>query len=339
MDGVERGAFSRIGRGDVEDHQLVRPLGLVAHRALDRIAGVADVREADALDDAAVADVEAGDDALRDGVRRGHARARLAEVDAPLEQRLADHAIDADPGERHDVGQGRDAARGNDAQRRLQRSIEIEGWPAQSPVFADVGDERLADAERLDAREHLGERRPRVALPSGHADDAVADVDRGDDALRADGVDDRGQDLGGIGSNGADDDFLRAGIEPRPSIGDGADAAADLHAQIALRQPPDHVNFGRLAAARALEVDDVQPRAARHVERVEHRLGVAVRRDPREVAVLQPDSVALQQVDRRDHVHATKSLSTCRPAFDDFSGWNCTPKTRPFWTAATKGPP
>src|SRR5438270_751206 len=100
MDGVERGAFSRIGRGDVEDHQLVRPLGLVAHRALDRIAGVADVREADPLDDAAVADVEAGDDALRDGVRRGHARTRLAEVDAPLQERLADHAIDADPSER-----------------------------------------------------------------------------------------------------------------------------------------------------------------------------------------------------------------------------------------------
>ena len=124
-------------------------------------------------------------------------------------------------------------------------------------------------------------------------------------ASTSDGVDDRAQDLGGVRSNRSDDDLFRTRVEPCARIGDGADAAADLHAQVALREAPDRVDLGRLAAARALEVDDVQPRAARHVERVEHRLGVAVLRDPREVAVLQADGAALQQVDRRDHVHAT----------------------------------
>ena len=40
------------------------PFGVVAARQLRRIAGVAQPLEVDALDDLAVADVEAGDDAL-----------------------------------------------------------------------------------------------------------------------------------------------------------------------------------------------------------------------------------------------------------------------------------
>ena len=51
------------GRRDIEDHDLVGALALVQGSALGRIAGVAQTLEADALDHAAVADVEAGDDA------------------------------------------------------------------------------------------------------------------------------------------------------------------------------------------------------------------------------------------------------------------------------------
>ena len=49
-------------RGDVEEHELVGALGVVAGGQLDRVAGVAQVDEVHALDDAAVVDVEAGDD-------------------------------------------------------------------------------------------------------------------------------------------------------------------------------------------------------------------------------------------------------------------------------------
>jgi hypothetical protein len=49
---------------DVEEHELVGALGVVALGQLDRIAGVADVDEVRALDDAARVDVEARDHAL-----------------------------------------------------------------------------------------------------------------------------------------------------------------------------------------------------------------------------------------------------------------------------------
>ena len=49
-------------RGDVEEDQLVGALGVVAGGQLDRVAGVAQVDEVDALHDPAGVDVEAGDD-------------------------------------------------------------------------------------------------------------------------------------------------------------------------------------------------------------------------------------------------------------------------------------
>ena len=52
------------GRRDVEEHQLVGALRVVVRGQLDRVAGVADVDEPRALDDAAGVDVHAGDDAL-----------------------------------------------------------------------------------------------------------------------------------------------------------------------------------------------------------------------------------------------------------------------------------
>ena len=51
-------------RADVEEREFVGALLVVAARDLDRVAGVAQVHEVDALDDAPIGDVEAGDDAL-----------------------------------------------------------------------------------------------------------------------------------------------------------------------------------------------------------------------------------------------------------------------------------
>ena len=56
--------------GDVEEDQLVRPLGVVAGRELDRVAGVAQADEVGPLDDPARVHVEAGDDALQSHVAR-----------------------------------------------------------------------------------------------------------------------------------------------------------------------------------------------------------------------------------------------------------------------------
>ena len=52
-------------RGDVEDHDLVDALDVVAPRQRGGIAGIAQPFEVHALDDLAVANVEAGDDPLR----------------------------------------------------------------------------------------------------------------------------------------------------------------------------------------------------------------------------------------------------------------------------------
>ena len=49
--------------GDVEKTQFVRPCGVISLRRLDRIAGVAQIDEVDALDDAAILDVKTWDEA------------------------------------------------------------------------------------------------------------------------------------------------------------------------------------------------------------------------------------------------------------------------------------
>ena len=55
---------SLVGRGDVEEHDLVGALVLIAGGELDGVPGVPDVHEVGALDHAALVHVEAGDDAL-----------------------------------------------------------------------------------------------------------------------------------------------------------------------------------------------------------------------------------------------------------------------------------
>jgi hypothetical protein len=52
------------GGGDVEESQLVGALLVIAARDLDRVAGIAQFDEIDALDHAAGGHVEARDDAL-----------------------------------------------------------------------------------------------------------------------------------------------------------------------------------------------------------------------------------------------------------------------------------
>ena len=58
----ERRAAPFDGRGDVEEHELVGAFGFVAARELDGIAGVAQLDETHALDDAAFFDVQTGND-------------------------------------------------------------------------------------------------------------------------------------------------------------------------------------------------------------------------------------------------------------------------------------
>src|SRR5262249_36160249 len=66
LDELERRAAPVDGRGHVEEDELVRPELGVAIRELDRVADLPQPLEADALDDAAVVDVQARDQAPLD---------------------------------------------------------------------------------------------------------------------------------------------------------------------------------------------------------------------------------------------------------------------------------
>ena len=77
LDHVVEQAARLDARADVEERELVGALLVVAARDLDRIAGVAQVDEVDALDDPALGDVEAGNDALGEHLSPRLAPARL----------------------------------------------------------------------------------------------------------------------------------------------------------------------------------------------------------------------------------------------------------------------
>src|SRR5262249_1507869 len=63
-DDVQEDAAVLVAGRDIQEDQLVGPLGVVTGRHVDRIARVPEVHEVRALDDTTVVDVEAGDDPL-----------------------------------------------------------------------------------------------------------------------------------------------------------------------------------------------------------------------------------------------------------------------------------
>ena len=73
---VEDGVAVLVARRDVEEGQFVGAGRVIGDRGFDRIARVAQVDEVDALDDAAVLHVEAGNDA---DLERHQARPRRAD--------------------------------------------------------------------------------------------------------------------------------------------------------------------------------------------------------------------------------------------------------------------
>ena len=68
-----------MARGDVEEAQFVGAGGVIGHPGLHGVAGIAQIDEFDALDDAAVLHVEAGDET---DLEHGQAAARAARIKA-----------------------------------------------------------------------------------------------------------------------------------------------------------------------------------------------------------------------------------------------------------------
>jgi len=69
---IENGVAILMAGGDVEEGKFIGTGGVIDRRLLDRVTGIAQIDEVDAFDDAAVLDVQAGDDAgFEQGILRG----------------------------------------------------------------------------------------------------------------------------------------------------------------------------------------------------------------------------------------------------------------------------
>jgi hypothetical protein len=168
-------------------------------------------------------------------------------------------------------------------------------------------------------------------------------VERQADALRAVALEPFDRELGTPHRHAADHHATGAGGEQRGERRFVPHAAADLQAQaLDRRDPADQVDVRRPAAARRVEIDQVQPaRSAprvragqlRGIGRVARRLGV--------VALAQPCHAAREHIDggEDDHVSARKFRSTRAPTPADRSGWNWMPWKLRCETIAANGDP
>ena len=195
-----------------------------------------------------------------------------------------------------------------------------------------------------------------LLAPAGCGELAVASVDGDDEPLAElrDGLVEE-VDVGIRG--GSDHDARRAGFDHVPDRFDRPQAAADLYGHVEFTGDPlDVLEVRRRAGARAVEIDNVEiaspvlDPAPRGIERVGVVHGPGV-----EVALREPDGLAVEDVDRRQQDHARaasarvvllcaahsalKLASIRRPSAEDFSGWNCTPNTDPRATIVANRSP
>ena len=193
LDDVEERAAPFRRRGDVEEHELVGAFAGVALGELRRIALVDEVDEADALDDATVGDVEAGDDAAAQHQAAAPARAsavadrrarptklassRRPSVAAPLRVELDAEQVAARDGGHEGppvLGRGEDDGRRPVRRHARVRVDEVEVGTVVDPIEERMprvagrpGSSRCAAGSGHPAsRDVRPGRTPRVAAPS-----------------------------------------------------------------------------------------------------------------------------------------------------------------------------
>ena len=185
-------------RRDVEERQLVGTLGVVDGGHLDRVAGVAQVLEVDALHHPPGVDVQAGDHPNRDAhqlaaVRRPHGGdggQRLGQGEPPGVQRLPDdRALDA-PAAAASASATRSATSaippqaitGAGSRRRPHAAARRSG--PQRAVLADVRDDVAGAAVAVQPLQGLATgRRRRVVQPRAASRCAPRDVEPDGDPL------------------------------------------------------------------------------------------------------------------------------------------------------------
>src|SRR5581483_3362064 len=351
---IENDAAVLVAGGDVKEAQFVGAGGVIGDRRFHRVAGVAQVDEIDALDHAAVFDVETGNDAafehrLCPHLGRADERQRRRRIQPPVVERAAgDGAFEflgARIEQRFDVVERSKPAGGDHRNRYRLRErdggVEIE--TLQHAVAGNVRIDDGGDAGVLEAPRDVERRNFRALRPALDRHCAIARVQSHGHAA---GIIARGLlDEGRIAHRGsADDDAGDALFEPGFDCRGVAYAAAKLDRNAdRFEDALDGARIHRLAGESAVEIDKVQIFKALLLEQARLLGGIAVEdRGARHVALLQADAGAVLQIDggKEDHgFHFRKLAIKARPRRWLFSGWNCVPTIFSRPTAAAMGPP
>ena len=191
-DDVEDGAAVLVAGGDVEEAELVGAGRVIGARRLDRIAGVGEVDEADALDDAAVLHVEAGDDADLEhhaASRASDQRQRLGRVEPAVVERAAGDGAFEDRRSRAASRRSMSASEArppeaitgiDTASASAERRVDVEAL--EHAVAVDVGVDDRGDAGVLEAAGEVDGVDLGGFGPALHRDLAAARVDADGDA-------------------------------------------------------------------------------------------------------------------------------------------------------------
>src|SRR6185369_5118205 len=237
---VVDGVAVLVARRDVEEGELVGPGRVIGYGRFHRIAGVAQVDEIDAFDDAAIFNVQAGNHAhLEHGLdlrpRAADQLEGLGRIEPPVVERAAgDRAFElarARLQHRLDIPERRKTAGRDDGNRNRLRQrdggVEIEAL--EHPVARHVGVDDGGDAGVLETTRDLERGQLRRFRPAFDRDLAVARIETNRDLFRK--APRRFLDESRIAHRRRPyDDPVDALGEPAFHRGDVANSAAELHA-------------------------------------------------------------------------------------------------------------
>ena len=177
-----------------------------------------------------------------------------------------------------------------------------------SAVAADVGVDEAGDAQGLQRGGEVAGAHAAGLGPAVGGDEAVTGVERDDDragVVAAQRLDERGVVDGG----GAQDDAVDSGVEEAAGPGGVADAAAALHGGAQASDARDVRQVDRVAAAGAVQVNNVQTGRAGVDPALRGIDGVAVEDGLAVVAPLvQPHAATAADVDGGDDLHRVSPL-------------------------------
>ena len=301
---------------DVEETQFVRARSVIGDGALDRISGVAQIDEVDALHNAPVLDVETGDDPRFQshgaepvrpfrppaGVEQGEGRARIK----PAIVERASHDCAGEAGaigldQPPDILDRGEAARGDHRNVELvgerDRAFHVEA--GERAIARDVGVDDRRDAGVLEPARKVESRHVGRLRPAFDGDDSVAGVNADGDPA---GIKTRrlAHEIRIAHRRGSNDHPGDAALKPAAHRLHVANSAAELQLDGDARENvANRLGVHGLAREGAVKIDDMQVVEPLRDKRLglRRRIGVEDRR-ARHVAVDKANALAVFEIDR-----------------------------------------